>query len=156
MKFAKFAVICFGVLLLLQIVPYDRSHTNPPRLTEPAWDSPGTRAFFFRACSDCHSNETSWPWYSSVAPVSWLVQRDVNNGRKHFNVSEWGPEKRHGDEAAGKVRDGDMPLRIYLPLHSEARLSPTERKEFIRGLERTFKISSDDAPEHSDHGDHEH
>ncbi|MCJ7766385.1 MAG: heme-binding domain-containing protein, partial [Thiovulaceae bacterium] len=74
-------------LLLIQIVPYGREHANAPVVAEPQWDTPETRALFFRACADCHSNETKWPWYSNVAPVSWMVQYDVNEGREKFNVS---------------------------------------------------------------------
>jgi hypothetical protein len=79
-------VVLFG---LIQLVPYGRDHTNPPVVAEPAWDSPQTRALAVRACFDCHSNETVWPWYSNVAPASWLVQRDVDDGRRRLNWSEW-------------------------------------------------------------------
>lgn len=65
------------LLLAIQLVPYGRDHTNPPVVAEPAWDSPATRALFVRACADCHSNQTVWPWYSHVAPVAWLVAHDV-------------------------------------------------------------------------------
>ena len=75
--------------LLIQLIPYGRDHTNPPVMQEPQWDSPQTRALTKRACFDCHSNETVWPWYSNVAPVSWLIYRDVSKGREHFNFSEW-------------------------------------------------------------------
>jgi len=87
---------------------------------------------------DCHSNETEWPWYSSVAPISWLVQHDVEEARSHFNVSEWGRAKNHGDEAAKEVRDGEMPPWFYRPAHPEARLSDAERQELIAGLVATF------------------
>lgn len=70
---------------LIQLVPFGHSHTNPTATKEPDWDSPGTASLFHRACYDCHSNRTTWPWYSNVAPVSWLVQRDVNGGRRHLN-----------------------------------------------------------------------
>lgn len=127
------------IILLLQLVPYGRNHTNPPVIAEPNWDSPQTRAYFYRACADCHSNETVWPWYSNLAPISWLIQRDVDNGRAAFNVSEWGMgRKTEGREAAKLVQEGEMPLPIYLPLHPEARLSAQEKQEFIQGLIATF------------------
>lgn len=133
-----FAILLF-FFLALQLVPYGRNHTNPPVVAEPQWDSPQTRAYFFRACADCHSNETVWPWYSNIAPVSWLVQRDVDRGRKAFNVSEWGVNKNSGaEDAAELVQSGEMPLPIYLPLHPEARLSPQEKQEFLQGLVATF------------------
>ena len=92
--------ISLGLFGLLQVIPYGRNHTNPPKLAEPEWDSPETRDTFFRVCRDCHSNETSWPWYSFVAPASWLVQYDVDEARSHLNVSEWGRGKQHGEDAA--------------------------------------------------------
>jgi mono/diheme cytochrome c family protein len=127
------------VFLLLQLVPYGRNHTNPPVIAEPNWDSPQTRAYFYRACADCHSNETVWPWYSNIAPLSWLIQRDVEEGRAAFNISEWGTKRENeGDEAAKLVQEGEMPLPIYLPLHPEARLSAQEKQAFIQGLIATF------------------
>ena len=98
--------IALGVLLVMQLVPYGRNHSNPPPLAEPMWDSIETRDLFMRYCADCHSSQTRWPWYSHVAPISWLVQHDVNEGREHFNVSVWGlQEKNDGDEAAEAVEE---------------------------------------------------
>jgi hypothetical protein len=73
----------------IQLVPYGRDHGNPPVTGEPTWDASETRALVKQACFDCHSNETEWPAYASIAPVSWLVQRDVNEGRAVLNFSEW-------------------------------------------------------------------
>lgn len=70
-----------GLLLAIQLVPYGRDHSNPPGRTEPSWDSPATRELARRACFDCHSNETEWPAYASIAPASWLAQYDVDEGR---------------------------------------------------------------------------
>ena len=131
-------VVLVGIGVLAQLVPYGRTHSNPPVGREPAWDRPRTRELFFRACKDCHSNETRWPWYSSIAPASWLVTRDVEEGREHFNVSEWGRDENHGDEAAENVREGEMPPWFYLPAHPEARLSQREQQELLTGLIATF------------------
>ena len=87
-------------LLAIQLAPYGRDHTNPPARREPAWDSPQTRSLAARACFDCHSNETVWPWYSNVAPFSWLVQRDVDKGRKDLNFSEWDRAQEEASESA--------------------------------------------------------
>ena len=143
-----------GLGIVIQVVPYGRDHRNPPQLREPEWDQPGTRELFFRACKDCHSNQTEWPWYSVVAPVSWLVQSDVEDGRSHFNISEWGRENNHGDDAAELVREGKMPPWFYLPAHPEAQLTDREREDFIAGLEATF--AEDDGEGAHDHHAHDH
>jgi len=129
--------------LAIQLVPYGRDHSNPPVGRAPAWDSRETRDTFFRSCGDCHSNQTVWPWYSQVAPISWLVTHDVEEGREHFNVSDWDRPRQDGDEAAEVVREGEMPLWFYLPLHPEARLSDAETQRFVVGLERTFPPTED-------------
>jgi hypothetical protein len=126
-------------LLVIQVVPYGRDHTNPPVISEPAWDSPQTRALFYRACADCHSNETVWPWYSNVAPISWLVVHDTVEGRDVFNVSEWGQARRNkADEAAETVQKNSMPPWFYLPPHPTANLTNVERQQLINGLVATF------------------
>jgi mono/diheme cytochrome c family protein len=142
-----------GLGFIVQLVPYGRTHENPPVTGEPDWDRPRTRELFSRTCIDCHSNQTEWPWYSFVAPASWLVSRDVEEGRSHFNVSEWDRDKNHGDEAAKMVRNAEMPPWFYLPAHPEARLSDAERTEFVEGLVATFGEESDDG--HADEHEHE-
>lgn len=125
-------------LLAIQTIPYGHSHTNPPRVAEPVWDSPQTRTLFMRACGDCHSHETNWPWYSNIAPLSWLVQRDVDEGRAKFNISTWGHRENEGEEAAESLQSGSMPPRIYLLTHPPARLSPAEKQALLNGLRVTF------------------
>jgi hypothetical protein len=123
-----------AVLLLIQIFPVQR--TNPPSTNQPNWDSPKTKEYFDRACLDCHSNHTKWPWYSYVAPVSWLLISDVDRGRSKFNISN--SDMGEYDEAAEEVEKGYMPIPVYIPIHPEAKLSEVEKKEFIEGLKRTF------------------
>jgi hypothetical protein len=138
-RYLKRALVVLVILFAaIQLVPYGRAHENPPVTGEPDWDSPRTRELAQRACSDCHSNETRWPWYSWVAPISWLVQRDVDEGREHLNFSEFDRRQKHADDAAEEVEDGEMPPWFYLPLHSEARLGDGEKSELIAGLQRTF------------------
>lgn len=127
-----------AVLVLMQLVPYGRDHTNPPVREEPKWDSPRTRELFRRACFDCHSNETVWPWYSNVAPVSWMVQNDVDGGREHLNFSEWDRPQSRAREVAEEVLEGEMPPWFYLPLHPEAKLSDAEKRELVDGAEKTL------------------
>ena len=148
-RYGLLALLALG--LVIQVAPYGRDHTNPELMGEPAWDRPRTRELFFRVCKDCHSNQTDWPWYSFVAPASWLVQRDVEEGRSHFNVSEWGRGENHGDEAAEMVREDEMPPWFYLPAHPEARLSDEEREALIGGLVATFGEEEPDPPHDPDH-----
>jgi len=130
--------------IAIQFIPYGKDHTNPPIASEPQWDSPRTKELFTNACADCHSHETKYPWYSNVAPISWLLARDVEEGREHFNVSAWGIQKKNeGKDAAKEVREGEMPLWFYLPTHPEAQLSETEKKELMDGLEKTFGKETD-------------
>lgn len=128
-----------GVLgfLAIQLVPYGRDHTNPPVTAEPKWDSPATRAYAVTACFDCHSNQTVWPWYSNVAPMSWLIQHDVDEGRAALNWSTWGLHQGEG-EAAEAVQEGNMPPFVYLILHPGANLAQADKDAFIRGLIATF------------------
>jgi hypothetical protein len=128
-------VILFG---LIQLVPYGRDHSDPPVTQEVAWDSPRTRELAVGACYDCHSNLTVWPWYSNVAPVSWLVQSDVEEGRVNLNFSEWDRPQHEVDGIVEIVRDGEMPPLQYKPLHPAGRLSAAEQEELARGLERTL------------------
>lgn len=129
------AVVLVG-FLLIQLVPYGRDHSNPPVIAEPAWDSPQTKELAQRACFDCHSNETVWPWYSHIAPVSWMVQNHVDEGREYLNFSEWGSggEGEEGEEMAEAIYDGEMPERSYLITHSEARLTDAELEALAQGL----------------------
>jgi mono/diheme cytochrome c family protein len=140
-KVARVGVLLIVVaFFLIQLVPYGRAHTNPPVLREPAWDSQQTRALAQKACFDCHSNETAWPWYTDVAPVSWLVMHDVEEGRRSLNFSEWGSGNERGEEGeelAETVLEGEMPPATYLPLHSEARLTAQEKRQLSAGLVAT-------------------
>jgi hypothetical protein len=136
MKRILFAVIGLIVLgFLIQLVPYGHDHSLPPVNDEPAWPDPETHALAKRACFDCHSNQTRWPWYSNIAPVSWLVYHDVTEGRQHINFSDWNrPEPQHVGEFQRVFDENSMPPATYLPLHPEARLSDAERKQLEQGL----------------------
>jgi mono/diheme cytochrome c family protein len=127
-----------AVLLAIQLVPYGRAHANPPVTAEPPWDSAATRDLTARACFDCHSNETEWPWYSNIAPISWLTQRDVDEGRARLNFSEWQGATGATNEIPGVVREGEMPPVYYTWMHSSARLSDAETQALIQGLEATL------------------
>jgi len=131
-------VVGFGAL---QLVPYGRDHTSPPVTGEPRWDSPQTEALAAGACFDCHSNETMWPWYASIAPASWLVYRDVAEGRDHLNFSEWPAVGGDGGgggglmtRAAEMVSEGEMPPLQYRLAHRAARLSDAQKRQLIDGF----------------------
>ncbi len=129
--FLVLVVVVAGGFLLIQLVPYGRNHTNPPITNDLVWTDTEARELAERACYDCHSNETEWPWYSNVAPVSWLVQRDVVEGRQYLNFSEWGKgdrEGEEGDEMAEVILEGEMPPAVFLITHPEARLSDAEKR----------------------------
>jgi heme-binding protein len=127
---------------LLQLVPYGHDRSVPPESTPIAWDSPQTRGLAERACFDCHSNETQWPWYASVAPVSWLIQNHVQEGREALNFSAFEPGQEKVAEAAGEagesVSKGEMPPKDYLLMHPEARLTAAEKQALMAGLDATF------------------
>lgn len=136
----KWMAISLVVLfVVIQFIPYGHAHDNPPVVAEPAWDSSATRDLARGACFDCHSNETDWPWYTNIAPVSWLATRDVDEGRRALNFSEWDTSGGgHTDEASEVVREGEMPPIYYGWLHSSARLTETEVEQLAAGLDATL------------------
>ena len=126
----------FTAAVAAQIVPM--ATTNPP--VEPT-DSiyaklsvpPVVAGIFERSCLDCHSSQTAWPWYSRVAPISWLIVSDVNRGRSELNLSEWGrytPRRkdRKLKEICDQVRSGEMPMKVYTLVHPRAKLTDPDRK----------------------------
>lgn len=122
-----------AALALAQLVPVQR--TNPPVSGEVSAPQE-VKTILRKACYDCHSHETVWPWYSHVAPVSWLVASDVEEGRKHLNFSVWDtyPDKRRArklEEVADEVGEGEMPLWFYVPLHPDAKLDAREREVLV-------------------------
>ncbi len=131
-------IVVGGLVLAIQFIPVAR--TNPPMAKELTWDSPQTKAFAQRACFDCHSNEVKWPWYSYVAPMSWLIANDVRDARERFNFSEISGEDRAGI-LVKLISKGEMPLPRYVALHRAAKLSETDKQEFIAGLRRSFALS---------------
>jgi mono/diheme cytochrome c family protein len=136
----KIPAALIAAAALLQVIPFGHEHSNPAVIQEPAWDSPRTRALAKRACFNCHSNETAWPWYSGIAPASWLTQRDVNKGRSHLNFSEWSDDPMlQPDDIVQEVQAGNMPPWFYLPMHPEAKLTAEERASLVQGLQRSLR-----------------
>lgn len=139
----RIAIIIVGgalaAFLLAQAVPYGRDHTNPPVTQALKFDSPRTEALFAGACGDCHSNLTKWPWYTNIAPVSWLVQHDVEDGRGALNVSEWNKPQPELGDITEQISSGEMPPWQYTPLHPAADLSSAEKRDLIAGLTRSYQ-----------------
>jgi len=126
------------VFVAIQLVPYGRAHDNPPVTQGVEWQGARTEQLFNDACADCHSNETEWPWYSNIAPQSWLIQRDVDAGREDLNLSELDREQDEIKELIEVIADDEMPPRRYTFLHPEARLSEAENQALMDGIARTF------------------
>jgi hypothetical protein len=136
-------VVLVVVFLGIQFVRPDR--TNPQEdeslfyanhVTVP----PEIARILERSCFDCHSQKTVWPWYSQIAPISWLLVKDVADGRKHLNFSRWGAYAKVRQMTAlndivDEVSSNGMPLPNYLTLHSEARLDSTDRAKIIAWAE---------------------
>lgn len=129
-KWFPWALATLGLVgVLIQIVPVKRG--NPP-VESDLVAPPEVKATLKRACYDCHSNETVWPWYSKIAPASWLVASDVTEGRGKFNFSSWNqytPERQAAllTRIRREVRQGDMPPWYYTIKHQDAKLTPAQR-----------------------------
>ena len=118
-------------------------HTNPPVVNDlMAVNAPPPQiaAMLHAACYDCHSSETRWPWYSHIAPISWLIASDVKDGREHLNLSDWpkaNPKRaaRWLDKMSDEISSGEMPLPKYTKIHADARLTESQRKELTDWLD---------------------
>ncbi len=140
--FFRIFMVTLVAFLAIQAIPYGRDHDNPSTAREPTWDGTRTRTLARQACFDCHSNITEYPWYSNVAPVSWLLQRDVEDGRKVLDFSEWNrPQDTDLAAVAESLEEDEMPPWYYRLLHEDSRLSALERQQLQRGLVRTWTAS---------------
>ena len=137
LKFAGYAVL--AVFVVAQFFRPERS--NPPidasRTAQSLLQVPtNVDALLQRACQDCHTNNTSWPWYSNISPVSWFVAEHVKDGRRHLNFSDWAKyDVKRADhkleEIIEMVEQRAMPLPSYLPLHAHARLSDDDVRVLV-------------------------
>ena len=134
-----------GTMVTIQAIPYGRAHSNPPITGEPDWATPRTRELMVRACFGCHSNEVEYPAYASVAPISWVVEAHVAEGREKVNYSEFDSRQRGADETIEVIQEGSMPPAYYTRFgrHPEAKLTSTEIQELIAGLRATPGLSED-------------
>lgn len=123
------------VFVLIQFVPYGWDHSNPPVVDPIRWPSPEAERVARASCYDCHSNETDWPIYSYVAPMSWLVRSDVESGRDELNFSDWDDFDSEADDAAEEIIVGSMPPANYVRLHPGAALNRVEKRLLIDAFE---------------------
>ena len=138
MAIAKLSKIAGRVVLLALVVMqlFRPERTNPASDPSASFEAvvkppPEVTSSLKRACHDCHSNQTAWPWYSNIAPASWLIASDVNEGRAHLNFSNWTQagaegEKPDVEDLCSEVRERKMPLPAYTLLHPQAKLSGQE------------------------------
>jgi hypothetical protein len=130
-------ILLIIVVILVAIQLYRPAETNPPEdpshnLKAVAQVPPEVDQILARSCNDCHSYKTVWPWYSKVAPASWLVASDVKDGRRHLNLSDWTAltterQQRRLSEICSEVDEGEMPLKQYTWIHKETPLDRQQR-----------------------------
>ncbi|HMV25941.1 MAG TPA: heme-binding domain-containing protein [bacterium] len=150
--------LAIGLPVLFIAIQFIRpERTNPPIDPERTLEKHVTipddiKTMIKTACNDCHSHETVWPWYSEIAPISWLVAHDVNEGRRHLNFSDWKKYNAHRqveklNEMAGEVRSEKMPMPIYLITHGDARWTKEDRKKFQNWAEDAADALSENLPD---------
>ncbi len=143
---AAVAISGVATFALIQLVPYGRDHTDPPVTGEPQWADARTRELMVDACFSCHSNQTEYPLYASVAPFSWAVQHHIDEGREAVNYSEFATDPGDADETIEVIDEGEMPPAYYtrFGVHPEANLTEAQLAELIDGLRRTPGLSERD------------
>ena len=126
-------------LLLIQLVPYGRAHSNPPVTGEPKWANAQTRELMVNACFACHSNEVDYPPYASIAPISWAVQHHVDEGREKVNYSEFATHPGEAKNSIEVIEEGSMPPSYFtrFGLHPAANLTDAQEQQLIDGLRAT-------------------
>ncbi len=147
-RFLWLGLVLASLLVLIQLVPYGRDHTNPPVQAQAKIADPAAQQLWDDSCADCHSNLTTWPWYSNVAPVSWRLQSHVEDGREKMNFSEWENAQPPMSEVRDVIESGEMPTWDYAFIHGG--LSDQDKKVLIAGLTATYR---DDPPGSIKQGD---
>jgi NADH:ubiquinone oxidoreductase subunit len=131
-------ILLIVAVIVIGIQFYRPAKTNPPENSAHTLDAaaqlpPEVDQILDHSCTDCHTYKTAWPWYSNVAPVSWFVISDVNDGRSHLNLSEWSAytaekQQRRLGEICDEVESGDMPLKQYTWMHARTTLTDAQRQ----------------------------
>lgn len=137
--FGALVAVAIVVFLLIQLIPFGHTNTNPPVVSEPNWSSPEARALAKQHCFQCHSNETNWTWYANIAPGSWLIAYDVIEGRQKFNFSDWNNNPGELDEMIEKIQEGGMPPIQYWIFHPSAKLNEQQKQDLIDALRSSIQ-----------------
>ncbi len=148
------AITIAAIVILIQLYRPERFTTaevTENHITKKLNVPPDVEKILKRSCFDCHSNHTVWPWYSNVAPMSWLVADDVKSGRSKMNFSEWGKmsaskQEIKLDKICDEISEGEMPLKKYLMIHKDAELSQAD-KDLLCGWSQNELKKFESAPE---------
>jgi Haem-binding domain len=135
-----FGALAMGFALLQLTNP---ARTNPPVVSDLMASNPPppqVAGMLHAACYDCHSSETRWPWYSHIAPMSWLIANDIKEGRENMNLSDWPNDNpmraaKRLENMSDEVSSGEMPPKKYTTIHIDARLTEVQRKELTGWLD---------------------
>jgi mono/diheme cytochrome c family protein len=140
-------IVLIALFALLQLfnIPTLAQQTNPPVQQTPNWDSQQTQQLAQRACYDCHSNQTNWPFYSRVAPVSWFVTPHVLDARAELNFTEWGQTEGELEDIGEVVPRQRAHAPNYYNLHPNAVLSEQEQQQLLDGLRATISGTGGEA-----------
>ena len=136
LKWAGLGIVAF--LLFIQLVPYGHAHSNPSVTKAAKWPPGPGQQIAEAGCYDCHSNLTKWRWYSNLAPASWLVTHDVEDGRGALNFSEWNKPQPDAGELTEKVSSGEMPPLQYKLIHGSARLSSKQKEQLVAAITQLY------------------
>lgn len=134
--------IAIGFMFLLVIIQFFRiDKTNPKIVAENDFifqtnPPEHIQTILKTSCYDCHSNESTYPWYTNVAPISWWIKHHINEAREELNFSTWASyplkkQKHKLEEVYEEVEEGEMPLPSYLIVHSEAKLTTEQKNELV-------------------------
>ena len=131
-----FLYLLVGIFVLIQFYPVERPSVNidnPNDILKHVNVPKNISIILKSSCYDCHSNETTYPWYANIAPVKWWVYEHIEHGREHLNFSEWSTISKLDkaeilDDLSSEVTEKEMPLKFYPLMHKEAKLSKSDRE----------------------------
>lgn len=133
------------LLAAIQFVPYGRDYSPKPSPDPFRWHDPQAEAIARAACYDCHSNETKWWWGVKVAPLSWLAQSDIDEGRRKVNFSDWGKKPLSAKKLEHALNDGMPPIQ-YTIAHPEARITEAQKQALVKGFQASLEANAPKAP----------